>query len=256
MEGMGLILACHSLSFLKLALWSLEKFSLLDNELVIVVDRGAEPIDCTQEWLKSNNYLAYDVDFNDPYKTWDFGVEKATKDFVCIIPQDFVFSPGWDLHLAKHLTPKTGVLSVIINPDSGDYWGPRVVECNCCKPTCRRMGYQNIQCAPKDFDLYKFLRKAEEIKRPNETDDLDWFQPFAINRKIFIEIGGFYNDCCNDKPWPELHEDCTFQKLRDNGIEIRRSLDSVVYHLGSSGIMAKSITAEEGWEYDPWKIYG
>lgn len=258
MEGMSIVITCahFSLMFLKMTLWSLEEFSALNNELVIVVDRGSKITDRTEEWLQSQGYAFHVVHFKDVYKAWDFGVQQATKNFVCMVPQDFVYSPEWDINLLKHVNPFStssrylAAWSFVIGPDSQDFWGPRILEYNCCKSGKEIFQHQG---APNGFDLEKFLQKVEEIKRPNETDGLHWFQPFVVNRQIFLEIGGWYNNFCRDEPWPYQHEECTLSKLRSLGVEIVRSLDSIVYHFGSS--IRMNINPQEAWEYNPWEIY-
>lgn len=251
MDGMSLVIACHCLPFLKMSLWSLEKYSALKNELVIMLDLGAEPKDFTQKWLTEKGYSHHVSNLGDVYRTWNLGLSKATREVVCMIPQDFVYSPEWDINLLKHVTSKIAVLSVIINSQDGAFWGPRVVECNCGDPAKALKIQSGLQNWPRDFDLNKFLWKAEEVKRPNETDKWDWFEPFAINRETFLEAGGY----CTNEPWPATQEQDTFNKLRNKGVNIIRSLDSVVYHFGSSGQMAKLISREEGWNYDPWTKY-
>lgn len=248
MDGMSLIIACHCLPFLKMTLWSLEKYSALKNELVIMLDLGAEPRDYTEKWLRERGTPFYTSSFRDPYRTWNLGLTKATREVVCMVPQDLVYAPEWDVNLLKHVTPKTAVLSVVINPEDGAFWGPRVVECNCGDLA---KAIRATQCWPRDFDLYKFLDKAEQVKRPNQTDQWEWFNPLAVNRETFLDAEGY----CTGEPFPIVHEPETFNKLRNKGVSIVRSLDSVVYHFGSSGIMAKMISAEEGWNYDPWIKY-
>lgn len=109
------------LEYLKICVDSIEKNSVLDNELCICVDGST---DGTLQWLDMKG-LPYTARENrGAFSAWNECAKLATKDYVFVSEDDFYHCPNWDIRLAEwlqHMSDDVVLGPQLIEPFRGSY---------------------------------------------------------------------------------------------------------------------------------------
>jgi len=147
------------------------------------------------------------------------GIELSRGDFVVILNNDTIVSPGWLSGLLRvfEKEPKMG----ITGPRSNYVSGPQLIR-DC------PLYFKN----PSDVDLEKLSLYSESFKRENEgqyvKQDFVIGLCMCIKKEVIEAIGGF-----DERFYPGNFEDddfCLRTKLA--GFEIAMACDTFIYHFG------------------------
>jgi len=102
LEGLSIILPVRWDSELLMHwLEMYEKYSTLDNQLIIIAD---QPTWQTLKLLQKKCLKYYLVENSNLYENWNYGSTLATKEFLCFVHDDFHFSPKYDYHIRRRMT--------------------------------------------------------------------------------------------------------------------------------------------------------
>ena len=210
MNGFSILLPTYNmLTYLKLCLQSLEKCSMLENEICITVD-GSN--DGTTEYLEENGYKYKFKEHEGAYSSWNSCAEMATKDHVLLSEDDFYYLPNWDVNLAKwikELPDNYVVAHQIVEPFKGSY-----LHHDCGDGP-----------AGKPFDEEKAIEYIKSVSEHTLKQQV--FSIFAVNRKDWKVIKGY-----DENYDPYASGTCDLQ-MKLHALKKRRWVianDSFVYH--------------------------
>lgn len=159
----------NNLEYLRLCLKALEKYSSLNNEVLIHVD-GSK--DGTIQWLEENGYEFTQSEWRGLYSGWNTAAESATKPYMIAYSDDFIAGPDWDLNLVKWLREDRVIVPRLVEPTFGSYLP--VYDCG---------------RTPETFDEKKFVEYAKKIRERRLKPHA--FGAPTLLTKRFRDIGGF-----------------------------------------------------------------
>lgn len=217
-DGFSIIFPTYNmLPYLKICLESLEKNSVLNNEVCICVDGST---DNTVSWML--NEFNPDIhklfwrmkarEHKGAYSGWNLAAEQATKEYLFLGEDDFYFCPGWDLALAKWIEELSEDFIV----------APSIIE-----PFCG--SYIHYDCgdgpAGKSFEEEKLRTFINS--RNIHTYHFQPFSMFAIKRTDWIKINGYDE---NYDPYPTGTRDL---QMKLHQLKPRKWIivhDAYIYH--------------------------
>jgi len=146
----------------------------------------------------------------------NMGVWNAKTDVVFIVNDDQVFPKNWDTKLSKYDT-------TIVHNNT-------IITVNQIEPAQSIFGFpvHNFGTTAETFDYESFLKKEEELSKPELTMDGRIF-PFLISKRDYMKVGGF--DLWYKSPF---WVDCSFfLKLELCECKFFRTHSCHLYHFGS-----------------------
>ena len=199
----------NNLNYLKFCIYSIEKNSKFDNEIIPHVNIGN---DGTLEFLKEKK-----IDFT--YTAYNSGIcegmnlaaKKSSTNYILYAHDDFYFCPDWDVILKKELDLIKHKYFYL----SGTMMNNGQIKFNCGDE-------------PENFDEKKFL---------NEYINYNYFDfqgstwaPHLIHKDIWNDVGGF-----SEEFFPGTGSDPDLnKKLWDKGVRVFKGINNFkVYHFGS-----------------------
>ena len=226
-KGASIILPIVSFSAeTKLCLKSLKENSVLENELIVVIDPCTNcSIKKLIEFLKKENihYLINPKRLG-PYKSWNKGAAVSNRDILCFVTSDQYFAPAWDYGLISFLKPTLILTSQLVEPgvlvpSPGVIW-------------------KDFGENAKNFKEEKFLKFVKE-KKQRRLKKGGFFIPLLLFKKEFFRIGKFptFGEFGTAKTVPN---DIIFiEKAEKMGYKFKTSLESFSYHFQASSWLVK-----------------
>lgn len=203
----------NNLEYLKLCLKSLNKHSVLDNQICIHVDGST---DGTIDWLKKAGY-SYTIDeWIGTYTSWNRAAKRATKDFLILAMDDLYFGPAWDINLRRWVRKDRILTPRLVEPTEGSFPPP----CDCGRTF-------------QDFDEDKFIKYVKEISRHELKPH--GFGVLTLHKDVFWDVGGFDPICdpiaCGTAD--------LLMMLHEKHPELRhfQALDVIVYHFQRKAVV-------------------
>jgi len=149
----------------------------------------------------------------DVYGSYNYGVERATGDVVCLVNDDMVFAPDWDTVARKKLEEGIIMTGVVVEPGFVS-----VSELN--------IAY-NFGMDPSHFKESEFREMAQKHRKPEVTfDTRGWYMPAMFFAKDFLALGG-YNTA---RPFPHHNDVDFFRQWTAAGNTTARCNDMLCYH--------------------------
>lgn len=159
-----------SFSYLKLLLYSLEKYSALDNEILIHVD-GSK--DGTQEWLKEKGYSFTESENLGKSNAINTAAQRATRNYIFWMNDDMFVAPNWDLKLLEFARPNLYPTVSFIEPPPSSH-----IE-------------KDFGKHPDSFEEENFVRFLENYDTAESLAYGEFTSCGLLETKKFFEIGGF-----------------------------------------------------------------
>ena len=205
-----IIPSLNNIEYLKLAIFSLNKNSKLNNhEIIVHVNVGS---DGTLDFLKENKIQYTFTDFNAGItKGVNLAASKATRKYIVYAHDDFYFCPDWDYHLSNEI----GLMKDDMFYLSGTMINNGQIVLDCGNTI-------------SDFDETKLL---VELKTMNTMDfQGSTWAPTLISKNLWDRVGGF-----SEEYFAGSGSDPDFNmKLWKLGVRIFKGVGkSKVYHFGS-----------------------
>lgn len=214
---MSLIIPCHDdLLELKLLLRSIRENSYYhSHELVITADRPTREI---VDYLVEHEPRFHVVDFGDYYLNSNYAATIGTSPILCFLTADCVVGWHWDRWLLEHSRPDNVVSCYTVTGKAGEaeFWQRRTLLHPC-------------GVSPEEFDMSAFLELTKELSSRNRglTDDAPWYIPLVVHRRLWWNVVGGWDTF---ERHPQAMDDWTFNRIRNAGIPILRTLETGVYH--------------------------
>lgn len=211
-----LIPSWNNLSYLKLCIQSIRKYSAAEHQLVVHVNEGT---DGTVNWLKQEQ-----IDFTQTTK--NVGVCKALNkaytlakhDYIVYMNDDIVVLPGWDVALIEMIQRM---------PDDAFYFSSTMIEPVESGNPCVLAPY-DFGRSPDSFNEELLLKKFRLLQKS------DWcgatWPPSLVHRQYWEKVGGYSEEFS-----PGLYSDPDFsRKLWQVGVRYFVGVaNSRVYHFMS-----------------------
>ncbi len=160
------------------------------------------------------------------YKAWNYGIQTACTETVCLINSDMFFSPNWLTNLVKRLDDQTVVSSKLVEPLNK--YG--IFKNQITGSTAYRGEFGKTLGSFDENSFIEFSKNA--IKDSTELGGA--FMPLFLSRKQ-AELVNYYpeGNLCdkNFKDIIEYGDENFIKKLSMQGIQFITALDSIVYHL-------------------------
>tara|TARA_X000000950_G_scaffold260914_1_gene330691 strand:+ start:36 stop:884 length:849 start_codon:yes stop_codon:yes gene_type:complete len=209
----------NNLNYLKLCLYSIEKNSSFNHEIIIHVNEGS---DGTFNFLQNNKYkTTYSKKNLGVCVAFNKAAQKATNKFIVLVHDDMYFCPNWDKVFNKELSKQ---------PIDSDFF----LSGTMVQPF---KSYINLNCGTniENFDEEKLLKELPKIKF-TDFQGSHW-QPSLIPLKTWNKVGGFSEEFS-----PGLGSDPDFNmKLWNKGVRLFKGLgDCRVYHFSSLSLRKKA----------------
>ena len=210
--------------YLEAAIPSIVKNSFYDNDIVVFVDADN---DGTVEYL-SNLDPTWNVKFyinpnlnNELFgigKAYDYLIEKATTELVCVFHADMMLAKHADKYLIEAHGDKTVVCATRIEPPLHPEGPEKIVK---------DFGMWPEQDVEEGFKEREFLQFAESSRMSNKdkiTEGL--FAPWLISKTDFNSVGG------HDYRFKSAREDSDlFNRFLLADYKLKQSWQAYVYHL-------------------------
>jgi len=155
--------------FLIQALDSYEKYSDLENELIIIADN---PSWQTLKVLQERKLHYYVVHFCNLDMADNYGAKQATRKYVGFINDDVFFGPHWDSVLMDLMNSKPHIMGSVYRLET-----PRNFSC----------GYDD-KIGIQSFSEELFLKSLEDVKKLPISNGIG--APTCVPRKDFFECFG------------------------------------------------------------------
>ncbi len=205
-----------------LALTSLKKNSLLDNQIIVVVDQlkgggVSEPVLAVLEKVGIKPII--NSQNLGPYKNWNLGASRATRDWLVFATDDQYFAPGWDQALWQAKRKKRLLTGQMVEPGLIPVW-----------PTNIKKDFGHN---PQEFEEKKFLEFVKEASVVGLADD-GFFVPLVVYGADFDTLGGWPTEGefgSRDAPANDI---AFIDKAKKAGFEFKRTLNSFSYHFQGS----------------------
>jgi len=206
----------NNIHYLKICLESIKKNSVLNHEIIIHVNEGA---DGSLEYVKKNNYTyTYSYQRLGLCSATNLAAQKATNDYILYSHDDMYFLPDWDLILKKELLKINNNLFYL----SGTMMGPgEHINFN-CGSTYENFDEKKLLDSYQNYNLY-------------DHQGTHW-APHLIHKDLWNKISGFSEEF--DPGFgsdPDLN-----MKLWKQGVRYFKGInDFKVYHFGSISLRKK-----------------
>lgn len=232
-DGFSVLLPTYNnLSYLKVCLESLKKYSTLKNQVSIVVDGST---DGTCEWLRETGHEFTYRAHRGAFSGWNLCAEKARKDLFFIGEDDFFFLPNWDVNLARWIEelPDDYIIATqIIEPFKGSYL------------------YYDCGDGPAGRPLEEEKLKNYASRVGKHTLKTQAFSMFAVSRRDWEAVGGY------DERFDPVASGTRDLQMRLHRLRPRKWViaeDVFVYHFKPQGrvmpYIANQSNAEKNIEY-------
>jgi hypothetical protein len=158
------------------------------------------------------------------YRAWNYAVESAPGDEVCLVNSDMMFSPRWLENLMKHLADDTIVCSQLVernHPRHGVF--PGAYE-------------RDFGSSPDKFDETSFQAFAARHRTisPDMVRRDGGYSPLLCRKRILLEAGGYPEGNLHDgtrfENIGEYGDAALIRKLAERGVRHITAMDSIVYH--------------------------
>jgi len=232
---------------LKHCLKSLIEWSKYDNEIIVIAD------DPTWETMKVLQEFGMEytlVQVHNQYRNWDFGAQKATREYLMFIQADHIYSPHWDEHLLSRVTNNNLVGTIGVENHTSGRLSPIPYNNMYVDDTC-------------NFSAEMFLKYYQD-KSVNDIELSRELAGFVIHRDYYKEMLGF-----GYKPWAlphshMMHEQALFRRIEKNGGQTWKVKNVIAYHYRPVPLLDDSATPgggypmiaanmpDWGWKYMPY----
>jgi glycosyltransferase involved in cell wall biosynthesis len=229
MNGFSIIIPTYNADQeLALAIESLKKNSQLDNELITIVDQLKEG-GVSQSVLAVLKKAGIKPIINQknlgPYKNWNLGAQKASRDWLVFATDDQYFAPGWDRALWKTKKRQRLLTGQLVEPGLIPVWKTNIKK---------DFGHNPQEFREKDF--LAFIKKKAVSGLANNG----FFVPLVVSRADFNRLGGWptkghFGD--RDAPANDI---AFINKAKKAGFEFKRALNSFSYHFQGSSWRRRS----------------
>ncbi len=229
MKGFSIIIPTYNADQeLALAIESLKKNSQLENELIIVVDQLKEG-GVSQSVLAVLKKAGIKPIINQknlgPYKNWNLGAKKATRDWLVFATDDQYFAPGWDQALWKTKKRQRLLTGQLVEPGLIPVWKTNIKK---------DFGHNPQEFREKDF--LAFVKKKTVSGSANDG----FFIPLVVYKADFDHLGGWPTKGqfgTRDAPANDI---AFIDKAKKAGFEFKRALNSFSYHFQGSSWRRKN----------------
>ena len=162
------------------------------------------------------------------YRCWNWCVQSSEAEHVCLVNSDMAFSPGWLKALTRRLDGRTLPTS-------------RLVECGNRLQAGENAIQVNLGDRPSNFEREQWDALASSASCP-DTLPGGCYMPCLLNRKAFLEIGGYpEGNVADGKVVNRVPTACDhsylsgdyvlFQGMAALGYRHVTACDSLVYHM-------------------------
>jgi len=211
-----LIPTWNNLSYLKLCIQSIRKYSAANHQIVVHVNEGT---DGTIDWLKQEQIpFTFSAENVGVCKALNMAYTLADSDYILYMNDDMVVLPGWDTALVEMIERL---------PDHAFYLSSTMIEPVESGNPC--------VLAPHDFGRTpETLNEALLLKDYRLFQKSDWYgatwPPSLVHRKYWEKVGGYSEEFS-----PGLYSDPDFsRKLWQAGVRYFVGVGSSrVYHFMS-----------------------
>ena len=205
---------------LELFLKSLEVNSHFKHELIIICDIFSSWK--TYKLLQDKNLWYYQQNFCNFYASANYGVTKATRDYLVICQDDTVFSKNWDLNITRYLSHNA-------------YITPHLIQ---CWEINNYFGMNKEKPMLSDFriDLYNQYCQQTQVDRLDESICAN--HPIIISKETFNRHNGFTTFTVAEGQHIQ-HEHGLKMRIMSSGGRTVGCLNSTICHL-----------PQAGWDYD------
>lgn len=149
----------------------------------------------------------------DVYECYNYGVEKATANTVCLMNDDMVFCPEWDEFTLPQVKKGMLVTGVVVEPG--------VV------PVSPMNIAFDVGRTPALFNNEQFKEIASGRRKAEIVESKQgWYMPLLVHKADFLDAGGYPHS----QPFPYPNDVAFFTDWVKNGNMLAHSLDMVVYH--------------------------
>jgi GT2 family glycosyltransferase len=149
----------------------------------------------------------------DVYASYNYGVKKVRGDKVCLLNDDMLFAPEWDVLACEKLEPNILMTGVVVEPGF-------------VSVSDRNVAY-NFGMDPSHFNESAFRDMAKKYRKPKVLyDTRGWYMPAMFITKDFLDFGG-YNTA---KPFPHANDVEFFHRWTAAGKTTARCDDMLCYH--------------------------
>jgi len=166
----------NNLSYLKLCIESLKKYSTVENEIIVHVNEG---VDGTLEWVRSQGIPhTHSVKNLGICLAVNLLAARAKYDWLVYANDDMVFGPDWDGALVRALKSIPTTLAVLSST---------LIE-------RRASGNNDVVVrdfgnSPEDFNESEFIRGCSAIEAPDRDGRAS--QPTLVHRMWWHMVGGY-----------------------------------------------------------------
>ena len=217
------IVAGLRLDALKLCLANLKVATAYPAEFIVVLCNATKEVrawvNTEAEAWKTEEDLPHKLVVYSPrgkpdvYGCYNYGVEKAKAEVVCLTNDDMVFCQDWDEYSMPLVGEDMLMTGVVVEPG--------VV------PVSPLNIAFNVGTTPAEFDAEKFSGIVAAHRRAHIEDNKQgWYMPVLFLKAGFLAAGGYPTT----PPFPHPHDVKFFTDWVKDGKSLVQSLDIIVYH--------------------------
>ena len=217
------VVAGLRLDALKLCLANLKASTINPAEFVVVLCNATKEVKAwvhteAEAW-KTEEDLPHKLAVYSPrgkpdvYECYNYGVEKASAEVVCLTNDDMVFCSEWDEFTLPQVGEGMLVTGVVVEPG--------------IVPVSPMNIAFDVGRTPAAFDSEKFKGIVEATRRAEiEESKQGWYMPLLVRKADFIDAGGYPHS----RPFPHPNDVTFFADWVKGGRTLMHSLDIIVYH--------------------------
>lgn len=161
------------------------------------------------------------------YKAWNEAILKSETDLICLVNSDMGFSPGWLTNMLSKITENTVIGSKLVERIGGKF-PPFINDITGSRALIGNYGWN-----PNNYDEEGFL----QFTKFNKKDGVEpggAYMPILLHKSNAVKVGlypeGNLHNGINFNQIKEYGDQNFIKKLKENGIEFKTALDSLVYH--------------------------
>jgi len=148
----------------------------------------------------------------DPYMIWNEAAKQARADILVFTNSDVLMAPGWDRFMVDFCEPNAIMTGYLVEPGNIG-----VAEENI---------HNSFGMHPSTFNRQQFEQWVAAQNTPECVEQRGWYMPCAVDRKWFIDTGGFDTAI----PFPHPNDIIFWDRcIREYGTRLLR-VRSYAYH--------------------------
>lgn len=153
--------------------------------------------------------------WTEPYECWNHYAKAARYEHICLLSDDVLVAPGWDVNMQKYLDDDSIVMQYCVEPGLIGVASQNIKM---------NFGRKLSEFKRKEFEDYaeKLAQEVPEVK----YGEMGWYQPVMMTKTFFFGKHGGYP---TERPWPNPMDMLFWERAIAKGAKLVRAR-SFSYH--------------------------